>query len=154
MTNPTIIKSPILKKWWFWVIVFFLIIIIFSLNNDVQKENGNIQNNQSQTNQQTENYSNAFKLASVEIGYNNPPEELISKFDNLLKDLIRKCSEKDENQIANYIYKTKTMIEEKGIEITFLQAGNGINGSIPEEAAGVMSCAEVASLFVVLTTSQ
>jgi len=95
-------------------------------------------------------YSNAFKLASLETGHNNPNQNLISDFDSLLKQLTQKCTSETEDQIADYIYKTKTMIADKGGNITLLEAANSINDSIPDEAVGVVTCAEVAAAFVTL----
>ena len=54
MTNPTIIKSLILKKWWFWVIIFFLFIIIFSsISDNPQPKNQDI-NQPTMTRQEVE----------------------------------------------------------------------------------------------------
>lgn len=102
--------------------------------------------------EKTENVSNAFMLASLETGDNNPSKSLIDKFDNLLDNLERKCPTESETQIANYIFKAKTMIEEEGETITLLQAGNYINKSIPEEAIGTVTCAEIAAALIVLST--
>lgn len=113
-----------------------------------------VENQQETSSTTEEEISNAFKLASLEIGHNNPSGSLVNTFDNLLEELTKKCPEENETQIANYIFKTKKMINKKGETITLLQVGNGINESIPEEATGVVNCAEIAAAFVVLLTSQ
>lgn len=140
------------KKWriTFGLIGIFLLAIVASgCGGEPTVENK--QENQSTT---EEEISNAFKLASLEIGHNNPSSSLVDTFDNLLKELTKKCPEENETQIANYIFKTKEMIDEKGGTITLLQTGNGINESIPEEVTGIVNCAEIAAVFVVLLTSQ
>lgn len=124
------------------------------INTETEKPKTETKTETTPKSSQTETTSNAFKLASLEIGHNNPPKSLVNTFDSLLKKLTKKCSEEDETQIANYIFKTKKMVNEKGGTITLLQAGNGIDKSIPEEATDVVSCAEVAAAFVVLLTSQ
>ena len=102
---------------------------------------------------QQNDYSYAFKLAALEIGNNNPDQSLISNFKNVLKQLTTKCTTETEDQIADYIYKTKTMITDKGGSISFLEAANSINDSIPKEAIGVVKCAEIAAGFVTLYES-
>ena len=150
--NETKSKKSFMEKWQisFGLIGIFLLAIVASgCGGEPITENK--QEAQSTT---EEEISNAFKLASLEIGNNNPSSSLVNTFDNLLKELTKKCPKEDETQIANYIFKTKKMINEKGRTITLLQAGNGINESIPKEATGVVNCAEIAAAFVVLLTSQ
>ena len=104
------------------------------------------------TTQPTEQ-SNAFKLASLEIGYNDPSQELQDKFQSILTKLKLKCPNESEDDIANYIFKTKTMIEDKGGQISLVESANAIDESLPTEAAGSVTCAEVAAAFVTLYTN-
>lgn len=138
---------------WLWVIggfILFIILISVIGGGGEKRETGPETISKSS---QVADVSSAFKLASLEIEHNNPSSSLGDTFDSLLKELITKCPKEDETQIANYIFKTKKMIEEKGGTVTLLQAGNGINESIPEEAIGTISCAEVAVALVVLSTT-
>jgi len=128
------------------IIGVIVIIIAVSIFYDSTPPNQTSSNNSVQT--------DAFKLAALEIGHNSPSDSLVNTFNNLINTLEKKCPNEGKKEIANYIYKTKEMIGEKGISITFLEAGNAINGSMPEEAIGVVSCAEAASAIVVLTTNQ
>ncbi len=96
--------------------------------------------------------TNAYKLAYLEVG-SEPPQALIDKFDSLLKELDRKCNE-NEDDIANYIFKGKKMIEDKGNTITLLEMAESMDKSIPEEVVGVISCAEIASAVVVLVNGE
>jgi len=103
---------------------------------------------------QKETVSTAFKLASIEVGHTSPPSVLVEQFENLLNKLTRKCSENNEERIADYIVNGKEMIEEKGGKTTLLEFAKAMNESIPEDMAGVVSCAEVAAALVVLMTAK
>ena len=104
---------------------------------------------------QTETPSEAFKLASLEIGHNNPPESLIKTFDDLLGKLKEKCPQDSENKIANYIFKGQKWIKEKGGgTVKLLGFGNALNESITEEMAGVVNCAEMTAALVVLMIAE
>jgi len=127
------------------IVILGIIVIVQGVSKDYS-----IQTSPTKRTTQQPEYSDAFKLASLEIGHNNPNQNLVSNFDSLLKQLAQKCTSETENQIADYIYKTQTMIEDKGGNITLLEAATSINGSIPDEAVGVVTCAEIAAAFVTL----
>ena len=101
-----------------------------------------------------EEMSTAFKLASIEIGHTNPSSVLAEEFESLLGELTRKCLEKSEEKIADYIVRGKEMTEEKGGKTTLLEFGKAMDKSIPEDMAGVVNCAEIAAAIVVLSTQK
>lgn len=104
---------------------------------------------------QIETPSEAFKLASLEIGHNNPPESSIKTFDDLLGKLEKKCPQDSENKIANYIFKGQKLIKEGGGgTVKLLDFGNALNESIPKEMTGVVNCAEMAAALVVLIIAE
>lgn len=104
---------------------------------------------------QIETPSEAFKLASLEIGHNNPSESLVKTFDDLLGKLKKKCPQDSENKIANYIFKGQKLIKEGGGgTVKLLDFGNALNESISEEMAGVVNCAEMAAVLVVLINAE
>ena len=183
MTNEVKLKKPIWKKWWFWLIAVFVIIIIVirvtseeiptrqsqiakyeaqmlqQLKSDPEKMERLRKTIESQKEvqekSQVETTSNAFKLASLEIGHNNPPKSLIKAFDDLLGKLKKKCPQDNEVKIANYIFKGQKWVkEEGGGTVKLLDFGNALNESIPEEMAGVVNCAEISAALVVLITTE
>ena len=101
--------------------------------------------------QTAEQASGAFKLASLEVGYNSPPQSLVSSFDQILTSLKGKCPKEDEDKIAGYIFTGKRLIEKQGQSITLMQVAKGIDQSLPDDLVGMMSCAEVSAAFVTLT---
>lgn len=138
--------------WGCLILIFIVIVIIWviaSSGTDTETAPS-----KSTPTTQTENASNSFKLASLEVGHNDPTQSLIDIFDSYLDSLEIKCPDEDETQIANYIFNTQEMINEKGGSMTLQEAAEGIDGSIPEDASGMISCAEVATAFVILVTDQ
>ena len=127
------------------IIIIVIVIAIFSSGGD---------NKSTQPTTQTETPSEAFMLASLEIGHNNPSASLVKTFDDLLGKLEEKCPQDSENEIANYIFKGQKLIKEKGGTVTLLEFGNALNESIPEEMAGVVNCAEMAAVLVVLVIDE
>jgi len=134
------------------VIIFGIIGLISLSGND--SSNSSTPSSTPAPASQVEEASNAFKLASLEIGHNNPPQSLIDVFDNYLSELATKCPSETKTQIAGYIFKTQEMINERGGDITLKGAAEGINGSLPDEASGTVSCAEVAAAFVTLVAPE
>lgn len=133
-----------------------LIVLFYFFINSGDNPNSNnhkVVNNNSVRQFETLNVKSAVKLASLEIGYNDPTQELVDKFQNLLNELSLKCPNESEEQLAGYIFIGRKTIEEKLGSITLFAVGNGIKESIPDEAIGIISCAEVASAFVALTIS-
>ncbi len=99
--------------------------------------------------------STAFKLASLEIGHNDPSQDLVKQFDDILDKLEKKCPDEDRSLLGNYIFKAQTMIaEQKGENLSMITIGNALDESIPEETAGVVSCAEIMAVFVTLYNAQ
>lgn len=92
----------------------------------------------------------AFMLASLEFETVHPSDDQVLLFQGILDSLVRKCTETSELEIANIVYKTKSMIDDRGGVISYADAGLAIDGSIPDEAAGVMSCADIAAALVTL----
>lgn len=149
-----------------FVIVFFgrLTSIILGNTDEEKTENQNKVNNITTPKLETQKeiiddtqkspeISSAFKLASLEIGHNSPPQYLVDKFENILKSLNKKCPNETEDQIAEYVFKGKKMINDKGIAISFEEVLDGMDDSFPEYLSGSMKCSEVASMFVVLTNN-
>ena len=101
--------------------------------------------------QTAEQASSAFKLASLEVGYNSPSSTLVNSFDQILTSLKRKCPTEDEEKIAGYIFTGKQLIEKQGQSVTLMQVAKGIDESLPDDLVGAMTCAEVSAAFVTLT---
>ena len=152
MTNEIKIKpkESIWKKWIVGSIIVLAIIIVASSGGGEKKGT-----EPASKSPQVETASNAFKLASMEIGYNNPPESLVKTFDDLLEKLEKKCPQDSEVQIANYIFKGQKLIKEQGGgTVKLLDFGNALDESIPGEMAGVVNCAEIAATLIVLMTTK
>jgi len=151
-------KKPLLKQnigcGGFILIIIIIIVImvaIFSGNGEKKSTGSEVSQ---PTIQEEEVESNAFMLASLEIGHNYPSESLVKTFDDLLEKLKKKCPQESEKKIANYIFKGQKLIKEGGGgTVKLLDFGNALNGSISEETIGVVSCAEMASALVVLMTA-
>lgn len=100
--------------------------------------------------QKQQNYSNAFKLAAMEVGHQAPSQSLIDDFDNLLNQLSKKCPNESEDKIANYLFVGREAIKKNFKEITLLDYGIQIYKSIPDEAVGMIKCDETAALVAAL----
>lgn len=114
------------------------------LQQGIEEKTGNI-----------ESKSPAFKLAALEsANHTNPPQNLINEFDALLKSLNDKCSEDEELKLADYVVFSRKKLEEKNLSYSYLEVANGINNSIPVESNEDVSCAEIATAFVIMTNSR
>ena len=93
--------------------------------------------------------SPGFKLATLYWG-SDPPASTVRQFDDLLRSLLRKCPDLPESRIGDVIYIVWKNLREAGSQVTLLQAAQGIDGSIPEQAAGLLDCMEVAAAWATL----
>jgi hypothetical protein len=122
-----------------------------STNTITEVENTQLKNKN--TNTSIQEITPAFKLASLEYGNNNPPQNMVSEFDDILAKLSIKCPNEKIDEISGYIFIGKDIIEKKSVSITLLEVANGINESIPEEAIGIVTCKEIAAIFATLISS-
>jgi len=134
----------------FTAFIIFLI-IIFSFADDPDPSSYAVKRTPASAITKTVNVKSAVKLASLETGNNNPSQTIVNKFQNLLNELSLKCPNENEEQLANYIFVGRRTIEEKLGPITLFEVGRGVKESIPDEAIGIVSCAEIAAAFVTLT---
>ncbi len=136
---------------WQWItIILFTIFFLYLAagSDDVENDLRVVQK------QKVKVMSTAEKLASLEIGHNSPPKDLVNKFDLLLNETASKCPENSKEEIGNFAFKIHEIIQEKGKNISFYDSLQGINGSIPKDAAGIVSCTEIGSAFITLYLSQ
>jgi len=123
--------------------------------NQLEQKNQDLQQRIEQKKETIDDKSPAFKLASLEsANHTNPPQNLINEFDAVLKSLNDKCSEDDELRLADYIVFSRKKLEEKNLSYSYLEVANGINNSIPVESNEDVSCAEIATAFVIMTNSR
>ena len=99
----------------------------------------------------SDNSSYSFMLASLDTGHTNPSQYLVEDFEDLLRNLKRKCPNESESNISDYIVTVRDKIIEKGINESLFQIGTAMDNSIPEEAIGTIKCAEVAATLIVMT---
>lgn len=149
------------------VIGFFVIIVVLgaiggsstSTRSESTKTNTSIETAQSNPSPEEKakeepvaNDSPAFNLAKLETNNPNPPENTIKSFDNILKSLSNKCSDKDERKIGDYIVFTQKTLKERQVSMDLLEVARRIDESYPLEAKDSLSCAEVATAFLTLMT--
>lgn len=95
----------------------------------------------------------AFMLASMQIGYNDPPAELTSKFDAVLSRLRAKCPSETKKEIANYTFIAYNQIKSTGREVVLLDVIKAIEESFPQELTNSLTCAEVAAAFATVASN-
>lgn len=99
-------------------------------------------------------HSVGYGLAKLHAGSKGQPEPdqaLVIAFEQNLKNLNEKCTEDSEERIADAIVVAQKFLKEKkNVKMDLPEVADGILGSIPDEAAGSVSCAEIAATFVTL----
>lgn len=126
------------------VIIFIIGMIAVSLGGS-----GSTQNSGSSSQK-----SPAYMLAALQIGHQNPDQEMIQEFDKRLNSLLGKCTENDKSRIGDYVVKSKQMLAEEGEYLQLSEIIDALDKSIPDSATGVVSCAEIAAGFVTLMVNQ
>lgn len=92
------------------------------------------------------------KLHAGSKGQPEPDEGLVKAFEDNLRVLNEKCTEDSEEKIADIIVTSQKLLKEKkNVSMDLTKVAIGIRGSIPDEATDLVSCAEIAALFVTLT---
>lgn len=160
-------NMKILKFIGIGLLVLFVLAVMISLipggDKKLQEANSNLKDTSNQLQEKIDEkqglYSKdspAFTLASLETKSPNPSKDIVTKFSKVLTDLNSKCAEKDELKLADYIVFSQKKLQEKNVDLSLLEIANGINNSIPESAKDkeAISCAEIATAFVVLTSSK
>jgi hypothetical protein len=74
------------------------------------------------------------KLAVIDTGSSNPPQSLIDEFALILDRLSEKCPRDSQEDMANYIVKAQSLLQDKGRDMTLIEITRAVNLSIPDGA--------------------
>lgn len=90
-----------------------------------------------------------YKLASIEYGTTNPPQELVNQFKDQLYKLSQACPKNTEQQLSDYIVKAHDMITEKRPVFSLLEVSQGFYTSIPKNNA-TANCSDFMAVYMAL----
>jgi hypothetical protein len=87
-----------------------------------------------------------YKLAAIDGRLSDTAE-----YERRIGQAAERCGE-DEEPVADKVVRARQVLDERGIAVTLLEViEQGILASISTEQAGTLDCAEVLSLWIVLT---
>lgn len=137
------------------ILVVLMIILMIVVGNIIISGGGDKKGSGSIiTQQETLKKTPAYMLAVLDVGHQNPSQEMIKRFDNKLDSLLLKCQENNKLIIGDYIVKSQEMLKKEGEILTLYQIIDDIDKSIPDDSVNLVKCSEIAALFVTLIISQ
>lgn len=95
--------------------------------------------------------SSAYMLATLQSGYDiGQDDPLVTQFQNALDSVAPKCQE-SENRISDYTVATHDILQQHGLDDSYLSILTDVQGSIPD-SIGSQRCADIFAAWATLRT--
>ena len=127
------------------IFVFGCVLSAIGSATNANPSSGNVTNGSSGSS--ANDMSPAEKLARVETQDTNPPASIVALYDAMLTKLATKCPNDSRLQLAGYVFTMKKDIVQK---TTYLEDGDSLYHTIPNNLIGALKCDEAAAMFVTL----